>query len=147
MIPPGLLFALGLLSDDGWGQIFSKWPPPEKRMLMNIPESFASSVLPPQEPHSPLFSQEILQELQSDLILSSTEQGQGSNLQPHSSWLDSLTTEPRRELPKTAISNKRTEYFILCAINDLQSLISLYCNFANNTELNTIHIGQQVHPI
>ena len=28
-----------------------------------------------------------------------TEQGQGSNLQPHGSCSDSLTTEPRRELP------------------------------------------------
>ena len=27
-----------------------------------------------------------------------TEQGQGSNLRPHSSYSDSLTTEPRREL-------------------------------------------------
>ena len=27
-----------------------------------------------------------------------TEQGQGSNPQPHSFWSDSLTTEPRREL-------------------------------------------------
>ena len=30
VIPPGLLFGLELLSDDGWGQIFPKWPPPEK---------------------------------------------------------------------------------------------------------------------
>ena len=29
-----------------WGQIFPKWPPPEKGMLMNIPKSFASNVLP-----------------------------------------------------------------------------------------------------
>ena len=49
MIPPGLLFALGLLSADGWGQIFPKWPPPEKGTLMNIPKSFASNVLPPQQ--------------------------------------------------------------------------------------------------
>ena len=49
MIPPGLLFALGLLSTDGWGHIFPKWPPPEKGMLLNIPESFASNVLPSQQ--------------------------------------------------------------------------------------------------
>ena len=49
MIPPGLLFALGLLSADGWGQIFPKWPPLEKGMLLNIPKSFASNVLPPQQ--------------------------------------------------------------------------------------------------
>ena len=49
MIPPGLLFALGLLSADEWGQIFLKWPPPEKHMLMKIPKSFASNVFPPQQ--------------------------------------------------------------------------------------------------
>ena len=50
MIPPGLLFALGLLRlTDGWGQIFPKWPPPEKGMLLNIPKSFAFNVLPPQQ--------------------------------------------------------------------------------------------------
>ena len=47
--PPGLLFALGLLSADKWDQIFPKWPPPEKGMLVNIPESFASNVVPPQQ--------------------------------------------------------------------------------------------------
>ena len=49
MIPPGLLFALGLLSTDGWGQIFPKWPPPETGKLLNIPESFAFNVLPSQQ--------------------------------------------------------------------------------------------------
>ena len=49
MIPPGLLFSLGLLSADGWGHIFQKWPPPEKGTLLNIPKSFASNVLPPQQ--------------------------------------------------------------------------------------------------
>ena len=49
MIPPGWLFALGLLSTDRWGQIFPKWPPPEKGMLLNIPERFASNVLPQQQ--------------------------------------------------------------------------------------------------
>ena len=48
-VPPGLLFALGLLSADGWGQIFPKWPPPEKGMLTNIPKSFASSAFPTQQ--------------------------------------------------------------------------------------------------
>ena len=47
MILPVLLFVLGLLSTDGWSQIFQKWLPPEKHMLMNIPESFASNVLCP----------------------------------------------------------------------------------------------------
>ena len=49
LVPPGLLFGLGLLSTDRWGQIFPTWPPPEKWMLMKIPKSFASNVLPPQQ--------------------------------------------------------------------------------------------------
>ena len=48
VIPLGLLFGLGLLSAHGLGQIFPQLPPLEEHMLMNIPESFASSVLPPQ---------------------------------------------------------------------------------------------------
>ena len=52
MIPPGL-FGLGLLSTDGWGLIFPKWPPPEKGTLMNTPGSSAPSVLPHNEPQSP----------------------------------------------------------------------------------------------
>jgi len=48
VISPGLLFGLGLLSADGWGQIFPKWPSLEEHMLMNIPKNFASNVLPPQ---------------------------------------------------------------------------------------------------
>ena len=56
MIPPGLLFGLGLLSADGWGLIFRTWPPPEEYMLMNIPKSFASNVLfPPQATFTPVF--------------------------------------------------------------------------------------------
>ena len=39
----------GLLSADGCGQIFPKWAPPEKGMLLNTPESFASNVLPSQQ--------------------------------------------------------------------------------------------------
>ena len=65
VIPPGLLFGLGLLSADGWGQSFPKWPPPEKQALRNISESFASNTLPLQWATVTLFSQEILQELQS----------------------------------------------------------------------------------
>ena len=49
VIPPRLLFGLGLLSTDGWVQIVPKCPPPEKYMLMNIPKSFASNMLPPQQ--------------------------------------------------------------------------------------------------
>ena len=49
MIPPGLLFVLGLLSVDGYSQIVPKWPPPEIGMLLNNPESFAFSVLPSQQ--------------------------------------------------------------------------------------------------
>ena len=49
MIPPVLLFSLGLLGTEGWGQIFPKWPPPEKVTLLNIPESFASNILPSQQ--------------------------------------------------------------------------------------------------
>ena len=55
MIPPGFLFGLELLSSDGLGQIFPKWPPPEKGTLQNIPESFASSVLPSQATFTPCF--------------------------------------------------------------------------------------------
>ena len=49
VIPPGLLFALLLLSYDGWGQIFPTRPPPEKGTLLNIPARFASNVLPPRQ--------------------------------------------------------------------------------------------------
>ena len=45
----GLLFGLGLLSAVGWGCIFPKWPPLEEHTLMNIPKSFASNALPPQQ--------------------------------------------------------------------------------------------------
>ena len=41
---------------DGWGQIFPKWPPPEKHRLMNISKSIASKVLPPKQATStPVF--------------------------------------------------------------------------------------------
>ena len=39
----------GASQTDGWGQIFPKWPPPEKHSLMNIPKSFASKALHPQQ--------------------------------------------------------------------------------------------------
>ena len=48
VIPPELLFALGLLSVDGWGQIFPKMAP-SRETLMIIPEIFASNVLPHNE--------------------------------------------------------------------------------------------------
>ena len=64
VIPPGLLFGLGLLSTVGWGQIFPKWPPPEKCMPMYTPKSFASNALSPQATFIP-FSQDIHQEPQS----------------------------------------------------------------------------------
>ena len=43
------------LLTDGWGQIFPKWPPPEKCMLMNIPKSSGSNALPPQATFTPVF--------------------------------------------------------------------------------------------
>ena len=49
VIPHGFLCGLGLLNADGWGQIFPKWPPLEKHTLMNIPKSFASNALLPQQ--------------------------------------------------------------------------------------------------
>ena len=46
VFPPDLLFGLGLLSPDGWGQNFPKWPPPGEFMLLIIPETFTSNVFP-----------------------------------------------------------------------------------------------------
>ena len=48
VIPPGLLFGLGLLSTDVWGQIFPKWSPLKEHTPVIIPQTFASSVLLPQ---------------------------------------------------------------------------------------------------
>ena len=45
VIPNRLLFCLGLLSSDGWGQIFPKWPPLEELRLLIIPKTFASNVV------------------------------------------------------------------------------------------------------
>ena len=55
MFPPCLLFGLGLLSLDGWGQMFPKWPPPgcshwlflRHLPLMSLPHN------EPQLPHFP----------------------------------------------------------------------------------------------
>ena len=48
-ISPELLFGLGCLSTDGWGQIFPRCSLPEKGTPLNIPKSFASSYLPLQQ--------------------------------------------------------------------------------------------------
>ena len=53
VIPPGLLFGLGLLSTDRWGQTIPKWPPPEEQMPMNIPKIFAFNVFPHSKPVTP----------------------------------------------------------------------------------------------
>ena len=49
MIPPGLLPGASQQLTDGWGQIFQKWPPPEKGMLLTIPEDFVFNVHPSQQ--------------------------------------------------------------------------------------------------
>ena len=67
VLPPGLLFGLALLSSDVCGQIFSKWPSLEEHKPMIIPRLLLPLSFPLSEPQSPLFSQEILQALQSDL--------------------------------------------------------------------------------
>ena len=51
--PTWIIVCLGLLSTDGWGQVFLKWSPLEEDTL--ILESFASSVLPPQVAVTPCF--------------------------------------------------------------------------------------------
>lgn len=48
VFPPSLFFGLNLLSHDGWGQIFRKWPCLEEFTLMIILETFAFNVLFPQ---------------------------------------------------------------------------------------------------
>ena len=55
VISPGLLFGLGLLSTDRWGQTIPKWPPPEEQMPMNIPKIFAFNVFPHSKPVTPCF--------------------------------------------------------------------------------------------
>ena len=50
MIPPGLLFALGLLRlTDGGARFSQNGPLQRKALLLNIPESFAFNVLPSQQ--------------------------------------------------------------------------------------------------
>ena len=46
---PSLLFALEILSPDGWSQIFPKWHPLEDLMLTIIPCDSTSNVIPPQQ--------------------------------------------------------------------------------------------------
>ena len=59
---PSLLFGMGILSADGIGQIFPKRPPLVEHILRNIPQTFASNVLPPQQT---TVTHDILQELKS----------------------------------------------------------------------------------
>ena len=49
VILPGLLFFLGFLSIDGWGHIFPKCLSLDEHRMMNIPKSFASNALLPQQ--------------------------------------------------------------------------------------------------
>ena len=55
VVPPASLSGLGLLSAVLWGQSFQKWQSLEENRLMNIPETFASNVLPNEPPSLPLF--------------------------------------------------------------------------------------------
>ena len=48
VVCPGASQRLAGLADV-WGQIFPKWPSPEKGMLLNIPKSFTPNVLPSQQ--------------------------------------------------------------------------------------------------
>ena len=74
VFPPGLLFGLELLSPDGWGHIFPKWPPPREFTLMVIPETFASNVLPLQRATvTPCFRRRSSQDPQAGLTQLSME--------------------------------------------------------------------------
>ena len=53
MIPPGLLLGLGLLSADGWGQIFPKWAT-FRGALADILRALPAMSFPHNEPQSPL---------------------------------------------------------------------------------------------
>ena len=53
VIPPGLLFGLGLLRPDGWGHIFPKWPPLEEHTLVIIPWTLPPLSFHHNEPQSP----------------------------------------------------------------------------------------------
>ena len=62
---------------DRWGQFFPKWPPPEKgtaaeysgELCLQFPSLTTSPIHPwfPRMSHSPMVSQDVLQELQSGL--------------------------------------------------------------------------------
>ena len=68
VIPPGLLFGLGPLSTDGWCQIFSKWPPPEKTHADEYSQELRFQCPSPTTSHiHTCFPLEDLQELQSGL--------------------------------------------------------------------------------
>ena len=83
MFPPGLLFGLGLLSHDGWSQIFPKWSSLEEFSVMISPETFASYVLPPQRAKVPHVFHRDVQELQSGLTWIPME----SLLCPETQWI------------------------------------------------------------
>ena len=64
--PSSWLVGLGLLSPDGWGQVFPKWQPSLALTLMIITGTSVSKCPAPQMIHScPLLSQETLQDPQS----------------------------------------------------------------------------------
>ena len=74
VVPPGLLFVLGLLSTDGWGQIFPKMSTCRERHTDEYSQELCFQCPSPTTSHShTLFSQEVLQELQSGLIQSPME--------------------------------------------------------------------------
>ena len=51
-IPPGLLFGLGLLGADGWGQVFPKWPSLEEQVPGIFPRALPPMSFPHNEPQS-----------------------------------------------------------------------------------------------
>ena len=52
-MPPGLLFSLGLLSSDGRGHTFPKWPPPEKYLSRTFSRALLLMSLPHNKPQLP----------------------------------------------------------------------------------------------
>ena len=67
VMPPGLLFDLELLSTDGWGQIFPKMATSRETHADEYSRELCLQGPSPTTNHSHLFSQEVLQELQSGL--------------------------------------------------------------------------------